>query len=169
MTRFAFRTACPSIFIPCARKLPRCFFFMAPQQYSIGLISGAYEGRRSVRNHADCVFIYSATFLDLCAGSPSQMSRSFFPCICRFKSLRKNIVSSFVSAPAIVRMKSFERRPSGVVVKTPTMVSFFHDPDDLRNGVFPTIAHVVRTVGFSEIPDSSSNPKRKPCFLAHFF
>ena len=165
----ALRNARPRVSMPSARRLPRCFFFIAPQQYSIGLTSGAYEGKRAVRSHEDCVFTYSATFFDLCAGSPSQIKSSFLPCICLFKSLIKRIVSSFVSAPAIVRMNNRDRRPSGVVVKTPTMVSFFHDPDDFKNGVFPTIAHVVLTVGFSETPDSSSNPKRKPCFLAHFF
>jgi hypothetical protein len=36
-------------------------------------------------------------------------------------------------------------------------------------GVLPLGAQVVRTTGFSEIPDSSWNPSKYPCFCAHFF
>src|SRR3989344_6436773 len=97
------------------------------------------------------------------------MRSNFFPCKCCFRSSRKRITSVAVCPPAIVRMKSFDRLPPGVVVITPTMVSFFHDPDERRYGVCPLIAQVVRTFGFSEMPDSSSNPSRKPCFSAHFF
>ena len=37
----------------------------------------------------------------------------------------------------------------------PDILKLFHDPVDSMIGVFPLGAHVVRTTGRSEMPDSS--------------
>ena len=51
--------------------------------------------------------------------------------------------------------KSFDLVPFGVVMIVPDILKLFHDPVDSMIGVFPLGAHVVRTTGRSEMPDSS--------------
>ena len=61
------------------------------------------------------------------------------------------------------------RFPAGVKTRRAAIVRFFHDPDEAMVGVSPRSAQVRRTTGFSEMPDSSSNPSQNPCMRAHFF
>jgi len=71
--------------------------------------------------------------------------------------------------PLNIRRHNLGRLPLGEQIITPASPRFFQEQADLITGVLPLGAQVVRTTGFSEMPDSSWNPSKYPCFSAHFF
>lgn len=58
--------------------------------------------------------------------------------------------------PGCNRKYIFGLLPLGMNIKSPAIVRLFQELDETMIGVLPFSAHVFRTTGFSEMPDSSS-------------
>lgn len=136
-------------------RFDKSFDFNADQRYSGGFSSGAYAGKRTTLIRALCVSRNICTVLALCAGSPSQKSKSFLPRKCRRSSFKYTRTTSAFTAPGRLFKNNFGFLPPAVQTSVPIRLKFFHDPLDFTTGVRPFIAHVLRTVGLSDTPDSS--------------
>lgn len=146
----------------------RSFAFMEDQTYSAGLSSGAYAGKRSTVSQFDCVARNAFVAFERCAVSPSQNSRRRRLLMWRLRFLIYAITSSEVTADGRIMKKSRGYDPSASDTIIPMTDRVFHPPAEAITGVFPFLAHVRLTVGRSETPDSSKNPRRR-LFLSPFF
>lgn len=149
------------------QKLAKSLRFAADQKYSIGLSSGAYAGNHSMRSQCRCVLRKIDDFFDRCTASLS-ISKMSFPDTCRLRCLMNVMNSGVATVPRNIRKYSFGFLPRGVATIVPVTERLRHRPGEGMIGVFPFGAQLRRTVGLSDIPDSSRNPIRARIFIPFF-
>lgn len=157
----------PSSSIVAGQKLAKSLRFAADQKYSTGLSSGAYAGNHSMRSHCRCVLRKTNDLFDRCTASRS-ISKMSFPDTWRLRCLMNVMNSGVATVPRTIRRYNFGFLPRGVATIVPVTERLRHRPGEDMIGVFPFGAQLRRTVGLSDIPDSSRNPIRARIFTPFF-